>query len=104
MPDSPPGPESLVGSRGDACWGELAERCLGCRTCTYDCPVRYCFDVRDRRLADGRIERLRCWDFCQGALSATVDNTFPPHLAQLTEEGLTPPGIPWGSGRATGGS
>lgn len=67
---------------GDAYWGELAERCLGCRTCTYDCPVCYCFDVRDRRLADGRVERLRCWDSCQGALCFAIAGGHNPRPTQ----------------------
>ncbi len=66
----------------DACWGELAERCLGCRICTYDCPVCYCFDVRDRRLADGRVERLRCWDSCQGALCFAIAGGHNPRPTQ----------------------
>jgi sulfhydrogenase subunit beta (sulfur reductase) len=67
---------------GDAYWAELAERCLGCRTCTYDCPVCYCFDVRDRRLADGTIERLRCWDSCQGALCFAIAGGHNPRSTQ----------------------
>lgn len=66
----------------DPFWGELAERCLGCRTCTYDCPVCYCFDVRDRRLADGRVERLRCWDSCQGALCFAIAGGHNPRPTQ----------------------
>jgi NAD-dependent dihydropyrimidine dehydrogenase PreA subunit len=66
----------------DPCWGELAERCLGCRTCTYDCPVCYCFDVRDRRRADGRVERLRCWDSCQGALCFAIAGGHNPRPTQ----------------------
>ena len=66
----------------DAYWGELAERCLGCRTCTYDCPVCYCFDVRDRRLADGRVERLRCWDSCQGASCFAIAGGHNPRPTQ----------------------
>jgi sulfhydrogenase subunit beta (sulfur reductase) len=66
----------------DAYWGELAERCLGCRTCTYDCPVCYCFDMRDRRRADGRVERLRCWDSCQGALCFAIAGGHNPRPTQ----------------------
>ena len=66
----------------DAFWGELAERCLSCRTCTYDCPVCHCFDVRDRRLADGRVERLRCWDSCQGALCFVIAGGHNPRPTQ----------------------
>jgi sulfhydrogenase subunit beta (sulfur reductase) len=66
----------------DAYWSELAERCLGCRTCTYDCPVCYCFDVRDRRLADGAVERLRCWDSCQGAQCFAIAGGHNPRPTQ----------------------
>jgi ferredoxin len=69
---------------GDAYWSELAERCLGCRTCTYDCPVCYCFDVRDRRLPDGKIERLRCWDSCQGAQCFAIAGGHNPRPTQQT--------------------
>jgi formate hydrogenlyase subunit 6/NADH:ubiquinone oxidoreductase subunit I len=67
---------------GDTYWAELAERCLGCRTCTYDCPVCYCFDVRDRRLPDGVIERLRCWDSCQGASCFAIAGGHNPRPTQ----------------------
>jgi ferredoxin len=68
---------------GDAYWSELAERCLGCRTCTYDCPVCYCFDVRDRRLPDGSVERLRCWDSCQGASCFAIAGGHNPRPTQM---------------------
>ena len=67
----------------DAYWGDLAERCLGCRTCTYDCPVCYCFDVRDRRLPNGAIERLRCWDSCQGASCFAIAGGHNPRPTQM---------------------
>jgi sulfhydrogenase subunit beta (sulfur reductase) len=67
----------------DAYWAELAERCLGCRTCTYDCPVCYCFDVRDRRLPNGAIERLRCWDSCQGASCFAIAGGHNPRPTQM---------------------
>ncbi len=59
-------------------WAELAARCLSCRVCTYDCPVCYCFDLRDRTTADGGIERLRCWDSCQGALCFAIAGGHNP--------------------------
>ena len=77
-----PRPRPGAASFDDAYWGELAERCLGCRTCTYDCPVCYCFDVRDRRLADGRVERLRCWDSCQGASCFAIAGGHNPRPTQ----------------------
>ncbi|MCU0241456.1 MAG: 4Fe-4S dicluster domain-containing protein [Vicinamibacteria bacterium] len=68
----------------DAYWDELAERCLGCRTCTYDCPVCYCFDVRDRRLPEGAVERLRCWDSCQGAQCFAIAGGHNPRPTQAS--------------------
>ncbi len=59
-------------------WAELAARCLSCRVCTYDCPVCYCFDLRDRVTADGGIERLRCWDSCQAALCFAIAGGHNP--------------------------
>ena len=47
-----------------AYWARLADRCLGCRLCTYVCPTCRCFDVRDYERSDGRIERLSAWDSC----------------------------------------
>jgi ferredoxin len=68
------------------CWAEVAERCLGCRTCTYNCPVCYCFDVRDRATADGSIERLRCWDSCQGALCFAIAGGHNPRPTQAARQ------------------
>ena len=52
----------------DRYWDLLAERCIGCRVCTYVCPTCRCFDVRDevaeRRTNYARYDRLRCWDAC----------------------------------------
>lgn len=45
-------------------WERLADRCLGCRMCSFLCPTCHCFDVRDYEV-DGRLERDRCWDGCQ---------------------------------------
>ena len=69
-----------------AFWTELAQRCLGCRTCTYDCPVCYCFDVRDRALSDGTIERLRCWDSCQGMQCFAIAGGHNPRPTQAARQ------------------
>jgi sulfhydrogenase subunit beta (sulfur reductase) len=67
-------------------WADLAQRCLGCRTCTYDCPVCYCFDVRDRTLSDGTIERLRCWDSCQGSQCFAIAGGHNPRPTQAARQ------------------
>jgi ferredoxin len=55
----------------DQYWDLLAERCLECRICAYQCPACRCFDVRDQLIQQGigysKHERLRCWDSCTGA-------------------------------------
>jgi sulfhydrogenase subunit beta (sulfur reductase) len=64
-------PEAWETHFDDAFWSRLAERCLGCRACTYVCPTCRCFDVRDDITAAGpgyaHIQRLRAWDSCLGA-------------------------------------
>jgi ferredoxin len=49
-------------------WQRVADRCLGCRICTFVCPTCRCFDVRDeviaRRPGVQVFERLRAWDAC----------------------------------------
>ncbi len=49
----------------DEIWSRIADRCLGCRACTYLCPTCYCFNVRDYEDKDGTVNRLRGWDSCQ---------------------------------------
>lgn len=48
-------------------WSRTADRCLGCKACTYVCPTCHCFDVRDCQV-EGNTERVRCWDGCQSQL------------------------------------
>jgi sulfhydrogenase subunit beta (sulfur reductase) len=59
-------PLLFEGALKDPVWEKVAERCLGCGTCTQVCPTCYCFDVEDdvNALA-GRGERARTWDSCQ---------------------------------------
>ena len=52
----------------DLFWQRLADRCLGCRICTFVCPTCRCFDARDevvsRKPGEQVLERLRAWDAC----------------------------------------
>jgi len=46
-------------------WEKVAEKCMGCGSCTLVCSTCYCFDVFDRvelNLKEG--ERMRVWDSC----------------------------------------
>jgi ferredoxin len=62
--------ESVVGIEGalgvlfdSPVWQEIAAKCIACGTCTYICPECHCFNIEDRRLAEGG-ERVRSWDSC----------------------------------------
>ena len=46
----------------------------------------YCFDVRDRALADGTIERLRCWDSCQGVQCFAIAGGHNPRPTQAARQ------------------
>lgn len=58
-------------------WQQQVEACISCKICTFLCPTCYCFDVRDRR--DGEaVERMRCWDSCQGAHFSKIAGGYNP--------------------------
>ncbi len=44
-------------------WTSLSEACLGCGTCTFNCPTCQCYDIRDFDTGHG-VRRFRCWDSC----------------------------------------
>ncbi len=56
--------ETILKRFDDGYWERTADRCIGCRMCSFLCPTCHCFDVRDYTV-DGRLERDRCWDGCQ---------------------------------------
>lgn len=45
-------------------WAKVAEKCLACGTCTFNCPTCHCFNIEDRVFAASG-ERVRAWDSCQ---------------------------------------
>jgi len=49
----------------DEFWQKIANRCIACTSCNLACPSCTCFDVFDRKAADGIVERWRLWDSCQ---------------------------------------
>src|SRR5690606_37616370 len=53
----------LAGLFESSVWREIAEKCIACGTCTYNCPECHCFNIVDLELASGG-ERLRTWDGC----------------------------------------
>jgi sulfhydrogenase subunit beta (sulfur reductase) len=45
-------------------WDKVAERCLGCASCTMVCPTCFCSQVTDLTDLTGAAERVRTWDSC----------------------------------------
>lgn len=44
-------------------WDTMYQKCLGCGTCTYLCPVCHCFDIQSQNRGSQGY-RYRCWDSC----------------------------------------
>jgi ferredoxin len=58
-------PELLAASLESPRWGEVAERCLACGSCTSVCPTCFCVTTEDfTDLAAGISRRVRRWDSC----------------------------------------
>ncbi len=65
--------QNLAGLFESSLWREVAEKCIACGTCTYNCPECHCFNIVDGELASGG-ERVRGWDACM----------FPQFTAQAS--------------------
>ncbi|MFH1706784.1 MAG: 4Fe-4S dicluster domain-containing protein [Planctomycetota bacterium] len=57
-------PARLEARFADPVWAAVGEKCIGCGTCTFVCPVCHCFDIVDEKHRD-KGARLRIWDACQ---------------------------------------
>ncbi|HBG82058.1 TPA: hypothetical protein DDW69_04490 [candidate division CPR2 bacterium] len=69
-------------SKDSKIWDDLSKRCFGCGTCSYVCPVCYCFDIKDTFDLKGNAKRERCWDSCMLSNFATIAGgyDFRPEL------------------------
>jgi ferredoxin len=47
----------------DEFWQGIAERCIRCGGCVFQCPLCSCYSIQDRNYGD-HIERARLWDAC----------------------------------------
>ncbi|WP_366924259.1 4Fe-4S dicluster domain-containing protein [Metallumcola ferriviriculae] len=46
-----------------AFWEKISKRCFSCGSCSYNCPLCFCYNIVDR--ADGSFgKRIRTWDSC----------------------------------------
>ncbi len=66
--DSASLPERLLANLESPRWDEVAERCLGCGSCTFACPTCFCTTVQDTTDLGGEVAtRTRTWDSCFSA-------------------------------------
>jgi ferredoxin len=58
-------PERLLANLEHPRWDEVAERCLGCGSCTFSCPTCFCTTIEDTSdLGNEVATRTRTWDSC----------------------------------------
>ena len=63
-------------------WAEIAQKCIGCGTCSYMCPSCSCFDIQDE-VCGACVERYRCRDTCQFEDFTLMGAGHNPRAAQL---------------------
>jgi ferredoxin len=78
--------DALLGSLEHDRWGDVADRCLSCGSCTLVCPTCFCTTIEDRTQLSGRdAERNRRWESCfsldhshlgSGSVRGTVEHRY----------------------------
>lgn len=56
--------EDLLAALEGPHWDDVAQRCLGCGSCTMVCPTCFCAGITDEEDLTGLITRTRTWDSC----------------------------------------
>ena len=59
--------EKLEGMFEHAFWDTLHEKCVSCNTCSFNCPTRHCFDMKEEVCGNEGC-RVRTWDCCMSTL------------------------------------
>jgi sulfhydrogenase subunit beta (sulfur reductase) len=58
-------PAALAAQLEHPRWDEVADRCLGCASCTLVCPTCFCTTIEEASDLDGEVAtRTRVWDSC----------------------------------------
>jgi len=73
----------LAGLFDSGIWREIAEKCIACGTCTYNCPECHCFNIVDNELSSGG-ERLRSWDACMYSQFTVQASGYNPRPDQAS--------------------
>lgn len=69
-------------------WETVSRKCLGCGTCSYLCPVCYCFDLTDEKTTAG-MKKIKRWDCCmfpEFTLHASGHNPRSANAARLRQK------------------
>ena len=72
----------------DDIWETVSHKCLGCGTCSYLCPICYCFDLTDEKTETGA-RKVRSWDCCMFDLftrHASGHNPRPVNAMRLRQK------------------